>query len=80
MKTFIFNKSFESQIDEFKKFVDTIDNIKSVKIDFFSDENMTMNEVQPIFSKICEIIGESVDVNFSCKYSKNPEYLCKVTF
>ena len=79
MKTFIFNESFENQKDEFKNFIDGIDNIKSVNVDFCANKNMTMNEVQSIFSKISEIIGECNDIKFSCTYDVKPEYLCKIT-
>ena len=68
MKTFIFNRPFRNQqIKELGKFVDENREIKSVKIDFWADESMTMNEIQLIFSKICEVIGECVEINFSCK-------------
>ena len=70
MSTFIFNKKVENQIKDFKNFVKTLQNCKTVKINFHAGEKTTINTVRESLEKIDTVLKDDVEIKFNIEIDK----------
>ena len=64
MAEFVFTKDFDSQIDDFKKFVGNPDEVKSVDVTCTIGNEVMVAEFANITAKISENLAEDTKVEF----------------
>ena len=71
MKEFVFINNFEEKFDDFKKFIENSENMKSIDITYNIGEEVTLMEISNISTLISNVLVEDTNINLVTNVNEN---------
>lgn len=71
MKEFVFINNFEEKFDDFKKFIENSENMKSIDVTYNIGEEVTLMEISNISTLISNVLVEDTNINLVTNVNEN---------
>ena len=71
MKEFVFVNNFEEKFDDFKKFIENSENMKSIDVTYNIGEEVTLMEISNISTLISNVLVEDTNINLVTNVNEN---------
>ena len=71
MKEFVFINNFEEKFDDFKKFIENSENMKSIDVTYNIWKEVTLMEISNISTLISNVLVEDTNINLVTNVNEN---------
>lgn len=71
MKQFLFINNFEEKFDDFKKFIENSENMKSIDVTYNIGKEVTLMEISNISTLISNVLVEDTSINLVTNVNEN---------
>ena len=71
MKEFVFINNFEEKFDDFKKFIENSENMKSIDVTYNIGKEVTLKEISNISTLISNVLVEDTNINLVTNVNEN---------